>query len=166
MTISMYAASVPVLRRMLVNLAGILKKAADHAETRKIDPAVLLNARLFPDMFPLVKQVQITTDNAKGLARLAGMEVPKYEDNETSFADLQARIARTIAFLDTLRPEQVDGSEQRDIILQVRDKKLELKGQDFLLNRQLPNFYFHFVTAYNILRHNGVDIGKTDYLGG
>ncbi|MCX7178273.1 MAG: DUF1993 domain-containing protein [Proteobacteria bacterium] len=135
MTISMYAASVPVLRRMLVNLAGILKKAADHAEARKIDPGVLLNARLFPDMFPLLKQVQIVTDNAKGLARLAGIEIPKYEDNETSFAELQARITKTIAFLDTLKQDQVDGSEARDIILQVRGKTLELKGQDFLLNR-------------------------------
>jgi len=166
MTISMYAASVPVLRRMLVNLAGILKKAADHAEARKIDPGVLLNARLFPDMFPLLKQVQIVTDNAKGLARLAGIEIPKYEDNETSFAELQARITKTIAFLDTLKQDQVDGSEARDIILQVRGKTLELKGQDFLLNRQLPNFYFHLVTAYNILRHNGIEVGKTDYLGG
>ena len=166
MTISMYAASVPVLRRMLVNLAGILKKAADHAEARKIDPGVLLNARLFPDMFPLLKQVQIITDNAKGLARLAGIEIPKYEDNETSFAELQARITKTIAFLDTLKQDQVDGSEARDIILQVRGKTLELKGQDFLLNRQLPNFYFHLVTAYNILRHNGIEVGKTDYLGG
>lgn len=165
MTISMYAASVPVLRHMLANLAGILTKAADHAAARKIDPGVLLNARLFPDMFPLVKQVQITSDNAKGIARLAGMEVPKYEDNETSFADLQARIAKTIAFLDTLRPEQVDGSEQRDIVVQLRDKKYEFKGQDFLLKRLLPNFYFHFVAAYSILRHNGVEIGKNDYLG-
>ncbi len=165
MTISMYSASVPVLRHMLANLAGILGKAAAHATAKKIDPAVLLNARLFPDMFPLLKQVQITTDNAKGVARLAGLEVPKYEDNEAGFEDLQARIAKTMAFLDTLRPDQVDGSEQRDIVVQLRDKKYEFKGQDFLLKRLLPNFYFHLTTAYNILRHNGVEIGKNDYLG-
>ena len=166
MTISMYSASVPVLRHMLSNLAGILGKAATHAAAKKIDPAVLLNARLIPDMFPLLKQVQITTDNAKGVARLAGLEVPKYEDNEASFEELQARIAKTMAFLDTLRPDQVDGSEQRDIVVQLRDKKYEFKGQDFLLKRLLPNFYFHLTTAYNILRHNGVEIGKNDYLGG
>ena len=166
MTISMYTASVPVMRHMLANLAGIIGKAAAHADARKIDPAALLNARLFPDMFALVKQVQIATDNAKGVARLAGMEVPKYEDNETSFADLQARIAKTMAFLDTLKPEQVDGSEQRDIVVQLRDKKFEFTGQDFLLKRLLPNFYFHLTTAYNILRHNGIEIGKNDYLGG
>ncbi|MCX7169661.1 MAG: DUF1993 family protein, partial [Proteobacteria bacterium] len=143
MTISMYSASVPVLRHMLANLAGILGKAAAHAAAKKIDPAVLLNARLFPDMFPLLKQVQITTDNAKGVARLAGVEVPKYEDNEAGFEELQARIAKTMAFLDTLRPDQVDGSEQRDIVVQLRDKKYEFKGQDFLLKRLLPNFYFH-----------------------
>jgi len=151
---------------MLTNLAGILDKAAAHATARKIDPGVLLNARLFPDMFPLVKQVQIATDNAKGIARMAGVEVPKYEDNETSFEALQARIAKTMAFLETLRPEQVDGSEQRDIVVQLRDKKFEFKGQDFLLKRLLPNFYFHLVTTYNILRHNGIEIGKNDYLGG
>ncbi|MFA7268411.1 MAG: DUF1993 domain-containing protein [Sterolibacterium sp.] len=166
MTFSMYAASIPVMHHMLGNLAGILKKAASHAEARKIDPSVLINARLFPDMFPLVKQVQIASDTAKGVARLAGIEVPKYEDNESSFDDLQARIAKTMAFLDTLRPEQVDGNEQRDIVLQMRTRTFEFKGQDFLLNWVLPNFYFHITTAYNILRHNGIEIGKSDYLGG
>ena len=166
MTLSMYAASVPALRRMLGNLAGILKKAAAQAEARKIDPGVLLNSRLFPDMLPLTKQVQIASDTAKGLvARLAGIEVPKFEDDETSFADLQARITKTIAFVDSLRPDQVNGSEGRDITLQIRDKKLELKGQDFLINRAMPNFYFHVTTAYDILRHNGIEIGKSDYLG-
>lgn len=166
MTISMYSASVPVLQHMLRNLAGILKKAAAYAEARKIDPNVLLQARLFPDMYPLIKQVQITSDNAKAVARLTSIEMPKYEDKETSFADLQARIAKTIVFLDGIAPEQVDGSEDRVIILQMRDKKLEFKGQDFLHNRLLPNFYFHLTTAYNILRHNGIEIGKGDYLGG
>lgn len=167
MTLSMHAASIPAFRRMLVNLAAILKKAAAHADARKIDHGVLLNARLFPDMLPLVKQVQIASDTAKGCAaRLAGIEIPKYEDDEASFDDLQARIAKTIAFIDSLKPEQVDGSEGRDITLQIRDRKLELKGQDFMVNRALPNFYFHIVTAYAILRHNGVEIGKSDYLGG
>jgi hypothetical protein len=162
----MYAASTPVFRRMLGNLSAILNKAAAHADARKIDHGVLLNARLFPDMLPLIKQVQIASDTAKGcIARLAGVDIPKFEDDEASFADLQARIAKTIAFIDGIKPGQVDGSEGRDIILQIRDKKLELKGQDFMTNRALPNFYFHITTAYNILRHNGIEIGKSDYLG-
>jgi hypothetical protein len=162
----MYAASTPAFRRMLGNLAAILNKAAAHADARKIDHGVLINARLFPDMLPLIKQVQIASDTAKGcVARLAGIDIPKFEDDETSFADLQARIAKTIAFIDSVPPAQVDGSEGRDISLQIRDKKIELKGQDFLVNRALPNFYFHVTTAYAILRHNGVEIGKSDYLG-
>lgn len=166
MTLSMYAASTPIFRRMLGNLAAILNKAATHAETRKIDPTVLCNARLFPDMLPLIKQVQIASDTAKGcIARLAGIEIPKFEDDEVSFADLQARIAKTIVFLESVPAGQVDGSEGRDISLQIRDKKLEMKGQDFLINRAIPNFYFHITTAYNILRHNGIEIGKNDYLG-
>jgi len=166
MTLSMYAASTPVFRRMLGNLSAILNKAAAHADARKIDHGVLLNARLFPDMLPLIKQEQIASDTAKGcIARLAGVDIPKFEDDEASFADLQARIAKTIAFIDGIKPGQVDGSEGRDIILQIRDKKLELKGQDFMTNRALPNFYFHITTAYNILRHNGIEIGKSDYLG-
>ena len=166
MTLSMYAASTPVFRRMLGNLSAILNKAAAHADARKIDHGVLLNARLFPDMLPLIKQVQIASDTAKGcIARLAGVDIPKFEDDEASFTDLQARIAKTIAFIDGIKPGQVDGSEGRDIILQIRDKKLELKGQDFMTNRALPNFYFHITTAYNILRHNGIEIGKSDFLG-
>ena len=167
MTLSMYAASTPAFRRMLGNLAAILNKAAAHADARKIDHAVLVNARLYPDMLPLIKQVQIASDTAKGcIARLAGIDIPKFEDDETGFADLQARIAKTIAFIDSIQPGQVDGSEGRDISLQLRDRKLELKGQDFLVSRALPNFYFHIATAYNILRHNGIEIGKSDYLGG
>ena len=166
MTLSMYAATTPTFRRMLGNLAAILTKAAAHAEVRKIDPGVLLNARLYPDMLPLIKQVQIASDTAKGcIARLAGVDIPKFEDDEASFADLQARIAKTIAFIDGIPAAQVDGTEGRDITLQIRDKKLELKGQDFMVNRALPNFYFHITTAYNILRHNGIEIGKSDYLG-
>ena len=162
----MYAASTPAFRRMLGNLAAILGKAAAHADARKIDHGVLLNARLFPDMLPLIKQVQIASDTAKGcVARLAGVDIPKFEDDESSIADLQARIAKTIAFIDSIPAGQIDGSEGRDIALQIRDKKLVLKGQDYLVNRALPNFYFHITTAYNILRHNGIEIGKSDYLG-
>lgn len=167
MTISIYAASVPGLRKMLSSLATILKKAAEHADSRKIEPGVFLNARLFPDMFPLVKQVQIATDHAKGcVARLAGVDVPKYEDDETTFDALQARIARTIAFLDGFTPGQIDGSEEREIVLQLRENRLEFKGGEYLFDWVLPNFYFHMTTAYAILRHSGVDIGKKDFMGG
>ncbi|MEN9489851.1 MAG: hypothetical protein RJA63_300 [Pseudomonadota bacterium] len=167
MALSMYQSSIPMLKRMLGSLATILDKAVAHAEAKKIDPAVLFGSRLFPDMFPLSRQVQIATDQAKGCAaRLAGVEVPKYEDNETNFAELQARLAKTIAFLDSLTPAQIDGSEGKDIVVQVRDLKLDFKGQDYLLQWVLPNFYFHVTTAYNILRHNGIEIGKKDYLGG
>lgn len=166
MSISMYAASIPVFKHMLHQLAHILDKAAHHAQERRIDPKVFLTARLFPDMFDLTRQVQIVTDNAKGCAaRLAGLEVPKFEDNETSFAELQARIARTIAFIETIRPDQIDDSASRDISFQIHERKLEFKGLAYLLYWTLPNFYFHHVTVYNILRHNGVDVGKSDYLG-
>lgn len=167
MTISMYDASVPGLKHMLSSLAAILRKAAEHAGTKKIDPGVFFNARLFPDMLPLIKQVQIATDQAKGCAaRLAGVDIPKFEDNETTFDELQARIANTIAFLEGFKANQIDGSEERDIALQLHETKLEFKGREYLINWVLPNFYFHVTTAYNILRHNGVDIGKKDYLGG
>lgn len=167
MNISMYQASVPVFIHSLKALSGVLDKAARHAEAKGIDPAVLLGSRLYPDMFPLTRQVQIASDNAKGpAARLAGMEPPKYEDNETTFADLQARIAKTIAFLQGLKAGQIDGAEDRQIVLQMRAGPLEFKGQAYLLNFALPNFYFHCATAYGILRHNGVEIGKKDFLGG
>src|ERR1035437_5797434 len=167
MTISMYDASMPGLKHMLRSLAAILKKAAEHAGTKKIDPGVFINARLFPDMLPLVKQVQIATDQGKGCAaRLAGVDIPKFEDNETTFDELQARIANAIAFLDGFKANQIDGSEERDIVLQLHETRLEFKGREHLINWVLPNFYFHVTTAYNILRHNGVDIGKKDYLGG
>lgn len=166
MTLSMYQASVPVFSRSLANLRQILAKAEAHATAKKIDPAVFLNARLAPDMLPLVKQVQIASDNAKGpAARLAGIEVPKFEDNEASFADLLARIDRTIDFLGSIRAEQVDGSEGRDIRLPIGPNTLEFKGQDYLVGFALPNFFFHVVTAYAILRHHGVELGKRDYLG-
>ena len=166
MALSMYDFSVPVLKQSLGSLAAILRKAADHAESKKIDPAVLISARLFPDMFALAKQVQIATDQAKGCAaRLAGVEIPSFDDNETTFAELQARIEKTIAFLDSFKAQQINGSETRDIVLQLRERTVEFKGQDYLLKWVMPNFYFHVTTAYNILRHNGVDIGKRDFLG-
>ncbi|MHB8744348.1 MAG: DUF1993 domain-containing protein [Sulfuricaulis sp.] len=166
MTITMYQASVPVFIRMLNNLVTILEKAAAHAEAKKIDPAVLIDSRLYPDMFPLARQIRIATDAAAGgAARLAGIEPPKSENNETTFPDLIGRIRKTITYVNTFKPEQIDGSEKRQITLKVRDDTLTLDGQTFLLNRVLPNFYFHITTAYGILRHNGIELGKKDYLG-
>jgi hypothetical protein len=162
----MYQASVPVYVRFLQNLNVILDKAVAHAEAKKFDPAVLINARLAPDMFPFVRQVQIVTDNAKGAtARLAGIDIPKYEDTETTFAELKARIDKTLTFIQSVSAEQIDGSEARDVVLKVRGNDMSFKGQPYLLMFALPNFYFHLVTAYDILRHNGVDVGKPDYLG-
>jgi hypothetical protein len=166
MTISMYDASIPVWKRFLNNLSSLLEKAVTYADAKKIDHSVLLNARLYPDMYPLTRQVQIASDNAKfGAARLAGVEAPKFEDNETSFAELQTRITKTITFLNTITPQQLEGSEGRDIVLVIHDTKQEMKGLQYLLDRVQPNFYFHVTTAYNILRHNGVEIGKRDFLG-
>lgn len=166
MTISMYQASVPVFTRMLNNLATILEKAAAHAEAKKIDPAVFINDRLYPDMLPLARQIMIASDTAKGgAARLAGVEPPSYEDNETTFPELIERLRKTIAYLNTLKPAQIDGSEKKTITLKTRNDTLTFEGMTFLLNRALPNLYFHVSTAYAILRHNGVDIGKKDYLG-
>ena len=166
MTISMYKASVPTFIRMLDNLAAILEKAAAHAEAKKIDPAVLVGSRLFPDMFPLVKQVQIATDAAKGgAARLAGLEPPAFEDNEATFADLVARVRRTVAYLQTLEPGQIDGSEDRTVTWKTRTATKSMQGMPYLLNHVLPNLYFHIATTHGILRHNGVEIGKGDYLG-
>ena len=162
----MYQASVPVFTRMLANLSAVLKKGETHAQAKKIDPAVFINARLCPDMFPLVRQVQIATDQAKGCAsRLAGREPPGYEDKEQTFAELYARIDRTLAHLRSFQPAQIDGSEERRVELKMRDKTVVLKGQEYLLERVYPNFFFHVTTAYAILRHNGVEIGKGDYLG-
>ena len=164
--ITLYAITVPPLRRTLGNLKAILGKARDHAEARSIDPAVLVNARLYPDMFPLSRQVQIATDIAKGGAcRLAGLEVPRYEDDETGFAELIERLERTLALLDTLTPGQFEGAEDRDIVLPMRDTTLQFKGLPYLLDFVMPNVYFHVSTAYAILRHNGVEIGKKDFLG-
>ncbi len=164
--LSMYDIAIPPLKRSLSNLSAILKKGEDYADTKNIEHAALLNARLFPDMYPLIRQVQIATDMSKGAAaRLSGTEVPKYEDSETTFQELQARIAKTISFIDSVKPVQMEGSEARDITVIVRSRPLEFKGQAYLLKWVLPNVYFHVTTAYNILRHNGVGLGKADYLG-
>lgn len=166
MTISMYQASIPVLIKMLSNLSAMIVKAAAHAETKKIDPRALLDARLSPDMFTFTRQVQVAADMAKSCGgRLAGVELPKFEDNEASFGDLQARITKTIDFLKTLRPEQIDGSEDRDIAIPMGGQTLQFKGLPYVLNWTLPNFYFHVTTAYALLRHNGIELGKMDFLG-
>ena len=166
MTISMYQASVPVCIRMLNNLAAVLEKAAAYADARKIDPEVLINDRLYPDMLTMGRQILIASDTAKGgVARLAGVEPPKYEDNEKTFPELIERLRKTVTYLNTFKPEQIDGSEKKMITLKVRDNTLTLEGLNYLLNRVLPNLYFHVSIAYAILRHNGVDIGKKDYLG-
>jgi uncharacterized protein len=166
MTISMYQASVPSLILALDNLAAILEKGAAHAEDRKVDPVVLINSRLYPDMFPLGRQVQIASDIARrGAARLAGLEAPKLEDNETTFPELIARLRNTMAYLETLAPEQIDGSEEKSITLPIGKETMTFEGLPYLLNFVLPNVYFHVTTAYNILRHCGVELGKKDYLG-
>ena len=166
MTLSMYQASVPVFIQGLTGLGGVIDKAAAHAAERKIDPAALLQARLYPDMFPFARQVQIATDFAKGaIARLAGVEFPTYEDTEASFEELKARVDKTIAFLRTLDAAQIDGSEERDISLVRRGETSIVKGQAYLLEQAMPNFYFHITTAYAIQRHNGVEVGKRLFLG-
>lgn len=166
MTISMYQASVPAFIRALNNLAAILEKGAAHAQARKIDEAVLLNGRLYPDMFPLARQVQIATDTAKsGAGRLAGMEFPAYDDKETTFQELGLRIRNTIAYLESLQPAQIDCSEEKTISWQTRSSSKSMQGLPYLMNHLLPNVHFHVATAYAILRHNGVEIGKKDFLG-
>jgi len=164
--ISIYDLLVPPVSKMLTNLDNVLKKAEADCETRKIDPSVLVSARLAPDMFPLVRQVQIMTDQAKGGAsRLAGLEPPKWPDEEKTFADLHARLAKAIAYLNTFKPAQFDGAETRKIELKFPNASFSFVGKDYLLTNLLPNFYFHSTTAYAILRHNGVQVGKGDYLG-
>jgi uncharacterized protein len=166
MTISMYQASVPSLIRSLNNLAAILEKGAAHAEAKKIDPAVLIGSRLYPDMFSLGRQVQIASDIARrGAARLAGLEAPKMEDNETTFPELIARLQKTTSYLETLTPNLIDGSEEKSISLPVGKDTMTFEGMSYLLYFILPNVYFHVTTAYNILRHCGVEVGKIDFLG-
>lgn len=166
MSLTMYQASIPVFIGMLGNLSTILDKAAAHAEAKHIDPAIFINARLAPDMYPLCRQIQIATDVVKGCAaRLSGNAVPGYEDNESTFPELQARIAKTVAFLQSVSAEQINGSEERTVMLKIHGKETGFSGQPYLLNFVLPNFYFHITVAFAILRHNGLEIGKMDYTG-
>lgn len=166
MSLSMYQASIPVITRYLNNLSALIDKAAAHCEARKIDPTVLVNFRLTPDMLPFSRQVQIATDQVKGMAaRLAGVEVPSYADTEATFDELKARIAKTVAFLNTFKPAQIDGTEGKEITLKAGTAEFKFKGDDYLVSFVLPNFYFHVTTAYAILRHCGVEIGKRDFLG-
>ena len=168
MTISMYSASVPVFRNMLGNLSHFLDKAQAHAEAKKFDPLVLTDYRLAPDMLPFRKQVQIACDATKnGLARLSGVEAPKFEDTETSLAELKERIRKTIDYLDSVPRAKIDGCEDKDITFPVgRETTRTMKGEAYLLNWALPNLFFHVTTAYAILRHNGVELGKGEYLMG
>ena len=167
MPVPMYDHSIPVFAKMLGNLSAILDKGAKHCEAKKFDPAVVVASRLFPDMFPLTRQVQVATDQAKGgAARLAGLEVPKYEDTEKTFDDLKARIAKTVAFVNGIKPEQLAGSETRDIVMPIGGNPVTFKGEWYLKHFVLPNLYFHVTTAYNLLRHNGVELGKRDFIGG
>jgi len=166
MTLSMYQASAPRFAHMLKSLAAILDKAQAHAEARKIDPLVLSAARLYPDMFALARQVQVACDTAKGaVARLAGVENPKHEDTEKTFAELKARIDKTVAFIEGVKPAQIDGSEDREIVMKLGPREVQWKGMQYLLGFALPNFYFHAATAYDILRHNGVELAKRDFIG-
>ncbi|MDE3739645.1 MULTISPECIES: DUF1993 family protein [Pseudomonas] len=167
MSLSMYEASIPVLARMLGNLSNILKKGEANALARGIDPKVFIESRLAPDMYALARQVQIASDMAKGCAaRLANIEVPSWVDSETTFEELQARIAKTQAFIQGIDAAQLEGSESRTVVLKMRSGEISFSGRDYLLGFALPNFYFHITTTYAILRHNGVDVGKMDYLGG
>jgi len=165
--LSMYHASVPVFQRMLTALSAILDKAAAHAEAQGIDPAELIQARLAPDMIPLSGQVQIASDSAKGAAaRLSGREIPKYPDDEASFEELKARIAKTLDFISSIETGEIDGGEDREVTLTLRSGSRQFTGQRYLLHFALPNFYFHVTTAYDILRSRGVPLGKPDFIGG
>ena len=166
MQISMYQASVPRILSILTNLEHLLDKAQTHVETKKWNESALTQFRLYPDMFPLTRQVQIACDTAKGVvARLAGAEIPAYEDNEVSLADLKQRIAKTMAFVNGFSAAQIDGTEDKDIVTKRGDVETHYKGMQFLLNHAMPNMHFHVTTVYAILRHNGIEIGKRDYLG-
>ena len=166
MAVSMYQASVPVFVKNLTNLRNMLDKAAAHAQAKKFEDTVLVEARLYPDMFPLRRQVQIAADHAKGAARLAGVEPPAYEDNEKTLAELSERITKTIVYLGTLPPAQFEGGEDREITRPFRGQPKVFRGSTFLFGLAYPNFYFHVTTAYAILRHNGVEVGKADFIGG
>jgi hypothetical protein len=166
MKISMYQASAPRFANTLRNLSAILDKGQAHCEAKKIDPAVMAGMRLIADMFPLSRQVQIACDTAKGaVARLAGIDVPKHEDTEQTLAELKQRIAKTIDFVLSVNPEKIDGSEERAVALRLGGKDITYTGLQYLLGHAYPNFYFHVTTAYDILRANGVDVSKRDYIG-
>jgi hypothetical protein len=166
MKITMYTMAVESFVPVLTHLSTLLDKGLAHATAKKFEPSVLVNARLAPDMFPLSRQIQIACDAAKnGSARLAGQEAPRFEDKETTLEELRARIARTIEYLKSIPASAFDGAEDRDIKIPVRDRTLEMKGLAYLQTWALPNFYFHVVATYVILRHNGVEIGKGDFLG-
>ncbi len=167
MSISLYTATVPVFKQMLLALSDVLKKGEEHAQNRKFDPAVLLQSRLFPDMLPLVRQVQIACDFAKSVpARIAGVEVAAYEDSEQSFAELQQRIAKTLALIEGMTAEQLNGSTVKEVVLRPgTPKEKKLTVENYALAYGMPQFFFHVTTAYNLLRHNGVEIGKKDYMG-
>ena len=161
----MYQASVPAFQKHLHALDGILDKTAAHAAAKKIDPAVLLASRLYPDMFDLTRQVQAATDFAKAApARLANVVVPSFPDTEKTIPELKERIAKTLAFLETIKPDQMTGSEVKEFTIKVGPNDMAFKGLDYLLHFALPNFYFHCTTAYAILRHNGVELGKRDFM--
>jgi hypothetical protein len=166
MNISMYQASTPRFAQMLRNLSAILDKAQAYCDAKKIEPVVITGTRLFPDMFPLTRQVQIACDQAKGaVARLAGLEIPKHEDTEQTLAELKARIAKTLDFIESVKAARIDGSEAKEIVIKLRTQELKFSGEQYLLGYAYPNFYFHVTTAYNILRHNGVELGKRDFVG-
>ena len=166
MSLTMYQASVPVFRHHITALAKILGKAEEHATARKIDHSALIQCRLYPDMFPLARQVQIASDTAKfAAARLAGIEAPSWDDNETTFAQLKERCEKADRYLATFKPEQIDGSEDREVVLKMRDGQMNFSGQQYLLGFATPNFYFHITTAYALLRQCGVEIDKRDFLG-
>ncbi len=166
MTLSMYQASAPLFLRALGNLQHVLRKGEAHAQARKFDADLLLQARLSPDMLPLTRQVQIATDMAKnGCARLAGVDPMKFEDSETTFAELNARIERAIDYIKTFTPEQIDGSETRAVTIKTRNGEQQFEGEGYLLHFVIPNLFFHCTTAYGILREAGVELGKSDFIG-
>lgn len=166
MTISIYDISIPMLTRGLTNLSSILDKAAAHAAARKFDPAALAQARLFPDMFPLTRQVQITCDTAKGAAgRLAGIDIPKHEDTETTLDELKQRIAKTLDFVKSVKAEQMKGAESKTIELKFPNRTITFTGLSYLVDFVLPNFFFHESMTYALLRSSGVEVGKMDFLG-
>ena len=167
MKISMYAMTHDVFKKSLTQLLFVMEKGVANAKARNFDPNVLAGSRLAPDMFAFARQIQLTSDFAKNsMARLAGVEAPKFEDSETTMDELVARVKKTLDYIDTISASALEGSETRDIKIPLRDRTIEFKGLPYLQHWAIPNFYFHFVTAYNLLRHNGVDVGKRDFLGG